>query len=258
VAHFGSINEFRAALNSLVGSTGRQNPRSFRSGYERTPAETKRAGLRAAKGKKKRKRTKTSAQKKLVPRARRNMAIRIPFQGQMIEFDTPQEAAAFMREMGMAPGGAPAAPAPSPARRSFPAPPAPPVAPPSPPFMPSYTAPKKEKRGRPLARNNFLRIGKSVGGWGTLCPGLSPDRFRAEGVTATEGALRAAGVTDQMAAAVAHTMDQAGVLQKTTKSLGKEKRAIAQQIFAQMTGFTCPLAVSNRSRRNPVSWTRAY
>jgi hypothetical protein len=35
------------------------------------------------------------------------MAVRVPYQGQMIEFDTPQEAAAFVQAMGQAPAGQP-------------------------------------------------------------------------------------------------------------------------------------------------------
>ncbi len=87
MAYFGSIGEFRAALDNLVNNTGHQNP-------SRDPGHV-RSALKVRKPRKK-------------GRARQNMAVRVPFQGEMIEFtgpNAPQEAAAFLREMGGDPRG---------------------------------------------------------------------------------------------------------------------------------------------------------
>lgn len=105
MAKFGSIEEFRAALNNLVNNTGRSNPKPKRTKF--LSQKQVRSSLWPE----------DSAQ----ARMRTNMAIRVPFGGKEVVFEgsnAPQEAAAFMREMGLAGGAAPAAqPAAQPAPR---------------------------------------------------------------------------------------------------------------------------------------------
>lgn len=231
MSRYGSIGEFRAALNGLIDSTG---------GAGRSRANPSRRGRRRGK-----RRSRRRGQK-----ARQNMAVRVPFQGETIEFDTPQEAAEFMQQMGMAPGAPVAAEAPAP--RGFGA---------AMRQAPKQSRRKKKRRGRrkfsgqmrdPGGPPSFAQaktIGKSIGGMAAYCPQYAGRKV------SHRDALAEMGLTKAAASAVITALKAAGVDRphggvRTTPA----QQAQARQILAEVGGVVCPAP----GRSNPVSWTRAY
>lgn len=226
MSQFDSIQEFRSALNGLIGSSVRANPRKPKMQHRSS-------------------------------RARRNMAIRRLPDGSW-EFDTPEEAMAFASQ-DLPPARAPRAPRSRSAVDRVAG-----MAPTK--SKPRRKAKKVEDPDGPVDWRDARWIGHSVGGMDILCPGARQgeekvsfrDALTSMGLTAG----KAREVVNMMEEAEVLAKHRGEKLNLRTDA----DREMARAILFEIGGVTCGIgAKSNprrgygrRSRRNPVSWQRDY
>lgn len=211
MGRYGSLDDFKAALNGIVGQTSAR------------PNAGRRKKVR-------RKKTRRN------PRARRNMAIR----KHGAEFDTVEELLAYEQAMGL---GGPATAAPvdfgaairqqapkrkarKPARGRKQA-------------RKPFTGELKDPSG-PISWGQAKVIGKSIGGMAAYCPQYANQKV------SHKQALTEMGLTKGAASAVIDAMKQAGVLRphggvETTPA----QQAMARQILADVAGVVCPTAAAS-------------
>ncbi len=187
-------------------------------------------------------------------RARRNMAVRIPYDGKELTFDTVAEAVAFLREMrGTGSGGAqqsaPQQTASTAMQRAASS------------FQPPSTqlTPKKEYRGKQVSPDDDRQpslgqgkiIGFSVGGMKALCgPGSrEPESFAS--------ALYRMGLTKGKASQVIQQLIDEDVVayhkgqEQKYRTEAPHKQARAREILFEIGGISCAI-------KNPRFWSRAY
>ena len=209
---YGSLDEFRSALDGIIGSTGTSR---------RNPSRKKKTRGR---------------------RARRNLAVRLLPEGGF-EADTPEEMAALMRQMGGGGFGQAAPPAP-PAPGGFGA-----AAARAPVRAPRKTRRKTRKpfTGQvrdpqgPVTYTQAKVIGKSIGGMAAYCP-----QYAHKKVSHLQALTEMGLTTKGQASAVLDALEAAGVLRAhggihTTAA----QQARARAILAEVGGVVCPTAAQN-------------
>lgn len=220
MAHFDSMSEFRAAVNSLVASSGK--------------------GRKAVRNKKVARRN-SGAPPTFV--TRRNMGFKVtdPATGQVHEADTFEEFQQLQAwAAGRAPAGLPAFAPSAPVRQRKPR------------KRREYTGELRDP-GAPITFSQAKIIGGSVGGMRGLCPAaVTPKGQRGPSF---KDVLTNAGMTKGSASAAIDAMEAAGVLRPHRGiPFDASKAAHALQILAQVGGITCPVPYGSSAAANP--WGR--